>query len=170
MAKTPEEIREFMKDAQGRYRTESLFYESSRDRKKYPPLFTLKEHDHKACLSMYALYMDIADPSEYFFARKVLGSYAHWEKLVALSWFKDHLDTWRVHLEAKLKGDAVYTMRDKAGKGDVVAAKWMAAKGWEEKETPVRGRPSKADVQAAVQKRADQFEDLQDDAARLGLK
>lgn len=169
MTRTPEAIREFMKDAQGRYRTESLFYESSRDRKKYPPLFTLKEYDHKACLSMYSLYMDIADPSEYFFAKKVLGSYAHWEKLVALTWFKDHLDAWRVHLDRKLQGDAIHTMRDKASKGDVVAAKWLANKGWEQRPDPVRGRPSKADVQAAVQKRANQFEDMQNDAERLGL-
>lgn len=170
MPRTPEEIREFMKDAQGRYRTESLFYETSRDRKTYPPLFTLKEHDHKTCLSMYTLYMGIGDPSEYFFAKNVLGSYAHWEKLTSLSWFKPHLDMWRVHLEAKLKGVGVDAMVHKAGKGDVVAAKWLANKGWETMVPAIRGRPSNAEVQAAVQKRAAQFEDLQDDAERLGLK
>jgi hypothetical protein len=170
MAKTPEQIREFMKDAQGRYRTESLFYETSRDRIKYPPLFTLKEHDHKACLSMYALYMEIADPSEYYFAKQVLGSYAHWEKLVTLAWFKDHLEMWRVHLESKLRGKAIRTMVEESNKGSEVAAKWIANRGWEHKTAPVRGRPSKEEVQAALQKRTDQFEQLESDAARVGLK
>jgi hypothetical protein len=159
-----------MKDKQGRYRTESLFFETNRDRSRYPPLFTLKENEHNNLFSLYQLYMGASDPTEYTFAMSVFGSYAHWEKLCSLSWFRKHVDTWRQHLDAKTVSEQIELMKGMANEGNAAAGKWIATRGWEKTAVSVRrGRPNKIEVDRELKRRADHFESLEDDAKRMKM-
>lgn len=165
------------KDVSGRYRTESLFKETSRagviDR--YPPAFVLNAENHTdGTPSMRQIYMDIADPTEYAFAEFTLGSWQHWTRLCACEWFKPYLAEWREELTKKLKSTGVSLLKeiamDPANKSSAQAARWLAEGNFNEqpkKRGP--GRPSKAEVDAELSSAVQEAKDLHSDALRLGV-
>lgn len=161
-------------DAQGRYRTESLFAETTKAYDSYPPEFTLSDKDRTRngapLLSLKRLYMEAGDPTEYNFAMQVFGSWEHWQKLCKCKWFQPHLDKWRIDLEAKVVAEAVAAIReiskDIGNKGRLTAAKWLAERQFSKGK---KGRPSKEDIARETQKLLEHNEDVGEDAERLGI-
>jgi hypothetical protein len=172
---TPEAPREDLKDSQGRYRTQSLFYESRHD--SYPAYFTMKkgdiERDGVSYISFYRKYMEIADPTEYAVAQQMLGSWDHWQLLSNVKWFKEPLEKWRAELAVKLESERFHEMvdhidRDRTSPQAIQATKWLAEK-YGKKPDPKRGRPSKAEKAVHLQRLREDSEEQQEDAERIGL-
>lgn len=162
------------KDSQGRFRTQSLFCEHQHE--SYPAYFTLKKYDHTkngiVYRSLYRKYMEIGDPTEYQVAVRLFGSWDHWLTLIKSKWFMDHLTGWREELLVKLESDRYHEMRGvaegKDGAQAVQATKWLADR-YGEKETAKRGRPSKAEKKAHLERQSKNAAELEEDADRLGL-
>ena len=154
-----------MRDVTGRYLTKALFVElTDRDMaEKYPPLCTIKEaHD---------LYMLIADPTEFAFAKVLLERedttfWDHWQRLLNTGDFMFYLSKWREELDAQIKSTAIEHIKRQAEESPV-AAKWLADKGYAEKRKA--GRPSKQEVENEKKLMASSEKTLNDDAARISL-
>jgi hypothetical protein len=155
----------------GRFLTEALFWETSRDRVKYPPVFTLKDHDHEGCRSMKAEYLRVADPTEYEFALEVLGSFSHWKTLASLVWFQPHLAEWRDELDLSLRAAGARSAREilnsktASEAARLQAAKFLTEKGYNKKAT--KGRPRKEDVSRAAREMAETGGWVDEDHARI---
>lgn len=128
-------MKEF-KDKRGAHRTESLFVETIQHHvaKKYEPIYSLRDYDHKDYPSAYQIYMSSVD--EYEAAMSLVGSMTHWRKLCALKWFMDGrpecqfdgLNSWRIDLEARDHSTAKRTLIDEAENGSVAAARALLDK------------------------------------------
>lgn len=169
--RTPEELDtptgyEHLKDSMGRFRTQSLFVEHKHD--SYPAPFTLKEYDNKGALSMYQLYMEKSDPTEYSVAIGLLGSWRHWEQLVATEWFKPYIDQWRKELKVKLEYERFSEMESAAKKGDLRGTKWLDDKYGPSKSSK-RGRPSKAEKNKLLREERENEILLKEEAERMEL-
>lgn len=153
------------KDDLGRYRTVSLFWETCpvATREKYPPIWTLKEHDHLGYTSIRALYLKHRDPTEYKFAKAVLGSWDHWKKLCELGWFQKHLKEWRDELEVLLRSEGARLMM-RHSEENVSAAKWIAQGDWKEQKA---GRPKKEEVVRETKIQAKVTQQTQDEYDRI---
>lgn len=158
---------ENLKDSMGRFRTLSLFVEHKHD--SYPAPFTLKDYDHKGALSMYLLYMEHSDPTEYSFAIGTLGSWKHWEALSTAEWFKPYVEQWRKELKQKLAFERFKEMYDAAQKGDLRGTKWLDDK-FGIRPAAKRGRPSKAEKKAYLKEVEDEKALIKEEAERLGIK
>lgn len=163
-----------MKDRIGRYRTQSLFWETRSDEKGYIPLFTRKNYDHTVdgivypSLKKIYLSYDHVPEFEYEFAMDIFGTWEHWQMFATDSIFRKDVKEWRQELEIKIKADAIRGVI-LASKGDdakgVQAMRYLADKGY----SPKRGRPSKDEVERERKIAAGIKDDLADDMARLGL-
>ena len=167
------DIFDSFKDSQGRYRTQSLFYETRHE--SYPAFFTLKksdiERDGVKYISLYQKYLEIGDPTEYQVALQLFGSWDHWQALLKSKWFREHLTGWREELKVKLESDRYYEMLDKAkgdGPASTQATKWLADR-YSDKATAKRGRPSKQETEAHLKRVEAATAELEEDAARIGL-
>lgn len=164
------------KDTQGRFRTQSLFIE--KEHPSYPAHFTLKKWDAlkngKKYISMYLKYMEIADPTEYLVAKKLLGSWDHWLALKSSQWFSEELAGWRAELQVKLESTRYNEMRKvlETSSSDspqaIQATKWLAERYGSKKESK-RGRPSKDEVKGHLKRLKAEDDDLQEDLARIGI-
>lgn len=95
-----------------------LFFETCRnlEQKKHAK-WTLKHRDLNHVLvdgtvkfypSLYKLYMEEMDITEYLFATKHFDTFKAWKNLVAKKWFHDdHLLLWREDLDIKLRSLAL---------------------------------------------------------------
>jgi len=156
-----------LKDTVGRFRTLSIFVEHKLD--KYPAPFTLKDYDHKGAMSMYLKYMEYSDPTEYSVALGLLGSWKHWQALTGADWFKPYIEQWRGELKQKLAYERFVEMADAATKkGDLRATKWLDEK-YGIKAPSKRGRPSKAEKNAALTEFKEEQTMIKEEAERLGL-
>lgn len=157
-----------LRDVTGRYLTRALFVELTDKEmsEKYPPRCTLKEaHD---------LYLSVADPTEYRFAEKLLGSdytifWDQWRRLLATPDFMVFLNKWREELEIKLRSNAVLTLKESAKDPEkgVTAARWLAEKGWEPKRKV--GRPSKEEMETEKKVVAALTSVIDSDAERINV-
>jgi hypothetical protein len=159
-----------LKDSTRRYLTRALFVELTTDKEteeKYPPRCTLKEaHD---------LYMELADPTEYEFAKALLESdytnfWDHWRRLLDTPDFMFYLEKWREELEIQIRSRAISQMISIAGsrdKGAAVAAKWVAERGWEPKKRA--GRPNKDTAEKERRTAEALTSTVNDDAKRIDL-
>ena len=156
------------------YPTISLFLEPStatNTSSGVSPLFTFKENDHlytglrwpnKTYISLRKLYLEIADPTEYLFAKQVFGNYDHWKcffrgetvddvgrLVVPYGWFEAVLG-WRVELELALRAKGLKEIIERSGNS--ANAKWLVDRGWTTEGSLMgssrnkRGRPSVAEV------------------------
>lgn len=164
------------KDMNGRFRTQSLFWEESKAGKSQDAPFSLKRYQLEGNPpSMYLLYMEIADPTEYKFAMEVLGDWDHWQTLQSCKWFQEHVDIWRADLKAKLRSQHYETMREiskTASKTSdrITATRWLADNsGYEVPRGETRGRPSKEEVEGRLKNELKNLQDTKDDLDRLGL-
>ena len=161
-----------LKDNQGRFRTQSLFWES-----RHPdmaPVFTKKKQEHHGCISMYEKYMEIGDPTEYQAAIKLLGSWDHWQKLCQLPWFMEMLSEWREELKVRMASERYQEMKDvslnHAGTPQgLQATKWLHEVYGERPPETKRGRPSKNEKAAALKEAIEEERDLNEDAKLIGL-
>ncbi len=163
------------KDAQGRYRTQSLFVEYLHE--SYPASFTTKRYDvvkdGKTYYSLYLKYMEIADPTEYKVAVRLFGSWDHWQALLRAKWFRELVTGWREELKVKMESDRYHEMADHVTKNPdspqaIQASKWLADR-YGDKKTIKRGRPSEAERAKHLQQLTTESEETDDDMKRLGL-
>lgn len=121
--------------------------------------------------SIYQLYLEMSDPTEFNFANTYFLGMDHWRKLEKAPFFKPHLEKMRSDLELKLKAEAVQRIREEAtkesSKNYFQSLKWLAEKGYAEKAA--KGRPSKAQVERAAKDQAEQNTELKDILGRLNL-
>jgi len=159
------------KDSQGRFRTQSLFWEKNKValRDEYPPIYTLKDEDYKDYKSARLIYLAQRDPTEYKAAIALFGSWAHWNHMLeSCKWFVEHLEEWRSELEVLLRSEAIKGIVDDSesdSKSNVTSCKWLADKGWEKSDT--RGRPSKKAVEKEAKIQGRIAEELDEDIARM---
>lgn len=116
-------------------------------------IYTLRDEDHKGYPSLYRLYMEMMDVTEYEFATTYLHSWKHWQDVSNSPWFRPYIDRWRHELELKLKVRAIKEIMHEAssgGKNSFAANKWLVDKGWAPTEGRGRGRPSKNDIKQAA--------------------
>lgn len=156
------------KNDSGTYYTRGLFFETTLADKS-TVVYTLKNQDHEGFPSLYRLYMEAADPTEYRFATSALDGWSHWEALCACSWFKPYLTSWRRELEIKIKSDAlleVLAIAKTGGKEKLAANRFLIEKGWEPQKSG-KGRPSKDEVNRAAFEIASERAQLDDDFDRI---
>jgi hypothetical protein len=163
------------KNKQNNYLTKSLFYEWCYDTGNYDyAIFTTKEEDifvdGKRYQSILRLFLECDDPTGYKFANTHLGSWYHYEKLLASPWFKAIIDKALKELEIKMKSQALLSIvkqaKDPTSKSSFQASKFLLDQNWIEKDNPV-GRPSKERILEEAQKMMNDKEEIEEDFARL---
>lgn len=147
-----------------------LFYEET-NADKTGVVYTLKDRDHAGYPSLYRLYMEADDPTEYSFAVANLDGWEHWEMLCQCTWFKPYVARWRRELEVRAKARALNQIKavaESGGKEAYQANKFLVTGGWkEDTKRKGAGRPSKDEVSKAAKAMAEEARDLQDDYARV---
>lgn len=143
-------IPEFRDKTTGNYITQSLFLELSYTDTSLC-LYTLKENDWeyngKVYPSIKRLYLEIADPTEYQFAKVCFEGWNHWKRMFEkTNLLKPYIEDWRAELEVKLRSDGVRGMLDSALNGNPKSAQWLADKGFVEGGKKA-GRPSRKSKQ-----------------------
>lgn len=149
-----------------------IFWELNTEENKKGALYTLKDEEHHGLPSLYQLYMEMEDITEFEFANKYLLNYSHWLELSETSWFKPYVEKFRRDLELKLK--ARHLNRTKAiaysnAKESFQALKYLLDKGWEKPaqgETK-RGRPSKDEIHKEAVRQLEVSRQLDDDFIRI---
>lgn len=157
------------KNAAGAYLTLNLFYETSQDKSQV--LFTLKDRDHAGYPSLYRLYMEANDPTEYSFAITHLDGWAHWERLTRSGWFQLYISAWRKELELRTRSTALLRIREtagSAGKEAFQANKYLLNGQWKDKPTARRaGAPSKQEIREAANQIVSDEQTLKTDLERI---
>lgn len=159
------------KNASGAYLLQSMFYELLPSDKSQA-IFTLKNEDHLGYPSLYRLYMEADDPTEYEFAIRNLGGWDHWKRLQSSPWFKPYLSAWRQELETRLRARALRNLRDVSNNPDAreyaQVNKFLVGQGWKEGGPKRRaGQPSKDEVKAELQRLATISNNLDEDFDRI---
>lgn len=159
----------------GRWITAGLFVELNQT-DLYPAIWTLEDYDivknDVSYPSLYLLYMDMEDLTEFEFANRYFGSYEHWEALCKQPTFKPYAERWRKELALKIQARALRQLADEAqseSKNSYSANKFLVEKGWIPKEGSGRGRgrPSKKEIEEAAKLEASQKNQILDDYERL---
>lgn len=150
------------------------------------PAFTLKcedyeikpeSHVHRAggvnlLRSLYQVYLEYGDPSEYTFAQGTFGpdGWNHWLRLRDSSVLRKTYPKMKLALQAKIESEAFQAARRiaKGGLGpqSLQAAKWLHDS---IKVKSGRGRPSKAQIDSELRVEVQKQTDLRSDMERLGL-
>lgn len=162
----------FRNAANSRY-LKGLFFEMT-NADKSSVSYTLKDWDHTVdgvvYPSLYRLYLETEDLTEYEFANTYLDGWEHWEMLTNCAWFRPYAERWRKELSLKIKARALNRLKAEAAsssKNAFLANKYLVEKGWVEKDTHQRGRPSKDEVQKAAHAQAEAASRLEEDFQRL---
>lgn len=153
-------------DSKGRYKTLSLFLEIAYDK---DAIYTLKDYDHeyegKTYVSLKRLFLETSDPTEYSFATQYLGGWDHWQRLCNNKVLAQHIEKWRIELELKIRSEGVkHILKSARSKGNWLAAKFLAEKGW---ETRAAGRPSKEEIAKNIAIETQIQNEFDEDIARL---
>lgn len=160
-----------LKDVRNAWRTASLFAETCDDPVKYPPVYSLGDQ-HGTLPSLKRNFLDLGDLAEYTFAETYLGGWDHWQRITESWVLKPHVEMWRTELRLKLEAEAIATIKEIAsgtGPSALQAAKYLYEK-VNSGESRKRGRPSKAEKDAALKKELRDSEDVAADAARIGIR
>ena len=156
-----------------RFRTVSLIAELIPPTSPYDPLFTIKEEDEGDLASLRRLFLEIADPTEYRFAKEVFKSWKAWDALRKSPVFKPYLDEWKEELEIKLMSESIFAIRSAINDGKAItgvqlsAAKFVASPSG--KEPSKRGRPSKQEKLEKLEQEQRSKTSLADDLKRINL-
>lgn len=169
----PETPRDHLKDTRGAYRL-NLFAEFNKlSHDKRPPIYTMRE-EATELPSAYLIYM--YSDSEYEAAKKLVGSWQHWEKLLKCKPFVNGMDdrgqwaglqAWRDEKEVQDRVRAYNQLKINAAQGHVQAQK-MIFDG-KTVTTNKRGRPSKEEVQRIAQEQAKLLGETKSDLKRIKL-
>jgi hypothetical protein len=163
----------FRNSTNGRY-LKGLFFETTGS-DKASVSYTLKDWDHTVdgvvYPSLYRLYLEQEDLTEYEFANAHLDGWEHWEMLTSATWFRPYVSRWRKELSLKLKARALNRLKAEAAstsKNAFLANRYIIEKGYVDTgEKSGRGRPSKDEVKAAAQEMALTERRLDEDFERL---
>lgn len=151
-----------------RWLTKSLFIEQEYNAGLGLAMFTLSNEDKQGYPSLYRLYMEERDPSEYHFARKHLGGWEHWQALSKASFMKERVSDWRKELEVAIRADALQKIiriaSDPSHKSSYEANKILLR---DKKESSKRGRPTKDDIHKEANRIATEDERVAQDAERV---
>lgn len=164
------------KNEQGKWITKALFYETTLPENRDYCVYTLKNEDMEVdgvtYWSLRKRFVECDDPTEYEFATRHLGGWQHWKVLSESETLKSHVEEWREERDVRLRSVGVKKLVDLAAGEDssFQAAKWLADKGWVDKDVSKRGRPSKAEVAKETKRRADISSRVAEDMKRLGGK
>lgn len=156
------------KNKNGVYLTRDLFIETA-EHNPDQALYTLQPEEYKGYPSLYELYMDSNDATEYTFANTYLGGWEHWQKLCNSSFFKPYIEKWRAELEIKHRSIALAKIMETAkgnGRDALQAAKYIADYS-KIRPAGTKGRPSKADIALEARKIADDRKRIEEDFLRL---
>lgn len=157
------------RNSQNQRYIKGLFYEISPSKESV--IYTLKERDHAGYPSLYRLYMDESDITEYSFATKHLESWEHWQMICRAVWFQPIVEKWRAELEVKIRAAALNNIVKEAGnpqsKNAFTANKFLVERGWVDKNT--KGRPSKAEVKKAAKEVAEETNAIEEAWQRLEM-
>lgn len=149
---------------------QALFFETT-PADKTNVVYTLKTEDHLGYPSLYRLYMEADDPTEYTFAVQYLDGWSHWEKLCECSWFKDHVTQWRKELELRTRATSLKAIREIAAsdpKQALLANKFLVSAGWKDAPEKRRaGAPSKEDVRQEAHRIASTEKTINEDFDRI---
>lgn len=150
--------------------TKSLFLEEYNE-KAYVQ-YTLKTEDFGGYPSLYRLYMEESDPTEWKFVQKYLYSWEHWEMICETPWFKPHIARWRKELELKLRSEALTKIRQvaesKENKSSFEANKFLLNGNWgNTQEGKKRGRPSKDEIRQEATRLVSEDQKINEDYKRL---
>lgn len=155
----------------GHYLTSQLFFERWSELKPtdqvYEPVFTL--NGKEGYIDARTTFVSMEDPTGYKWAVKYLGSWKHFEKLLATSWFPVHFEDWVREVRVKLRSDAIAKIKQIAGSAAPTAnaaAKYLANGDYDSK----RGRPSAAEMKGELKRQAALLRQEDEDADRIGLK
>lgn len=150
---------------------EGLFYEKARTENKSSCVYTLKDQDHLGFPSLYRLYMECEDLTEWEFAQAHLDGWEHWQMLCACKWFAPLVERWRKELELKIRARALRAVKEEAldGRNAYYANKLLLEAGWKDKEEKARGRPSKEEIKKEAEKQAEVDKRLQEDMERVSI-
>lgn len=134
------------KNSSGQLLLKALFYETNQETPDQV-IYTLKDHDHKGYPSLYRLYLETEDETEYEFANRYLFSWEHWKRLSESNLFKETISRWREELKLKLLArhlEEIKLIADGNTKDSFAARKYLIERGWI-KKPPVKraGRPNK---------------------------
>ena len=162
-----------LKDAQGRYRTNSLFYEYKVA--GMTPIWTIFDKDRKVGNKTYPslkrIYMSYnhVPEYEYDFAMNIFGDWDHWDRLSNHSSLKEVFARWREELDVRLKADAIreiIKVSQSESSSASQAARYIAEKGYISK----RGRPSKAEIEREKKIEAGVESELKEDFERINTR
>lgn len=147
--------------ASGLYFTRGLFREKAWENPESAatPVYTLQDEDIDGYKSLYRLYMEEEDITEFVFANKYLANNFHWEKLCNVEFFKPYVERWRKELRLKLKARALEAIvkesKDPNSKNYYVAAKYLAEQAYDnnaESRRAKAGRKSKQDIREEAER------------------
>ena len=167
------------KNSMGKWHTRGLFreqYIAGYDQSNV--IYTLYDHhltkDGKYYPSIYLLYMNMEDLTEWEFAHTFFDGWEHWQQIANASWMKEYILRYRTELELKLKASALrkIMIEAEAGKDSYKANMFLIQKGWIDKQAEPagrRGRPSKAEVERIAKEEAYQSKLINEDLKRLGI-
>lgn len=140
-------------------------------------MFTLREYDieidkedgtKRTIPSLYRLYIELGDITEYEFANKYFYSWRHWQIISNGNWFKEYIERWREELKVKFAAEALNAVRNLA-KGDTrdsfQANKYLLDKGWA--VSPRKGRPSKESVKKEAEELVRKNQEFDEDFKRM---
>jgi len=159
------------RNEQGVYFTKGLFFEQTLGDKS-SVVYTLKDQDHEGFPSLYRLYMEAEDLTEWDFADEYLGGWGHWKQLCNCAWFKPYIERWREELELKIRGAALRRIKREAksdSRNAYTANKFLVDAGWRPKEENknTKGRPTKEQVKRAANEMARSETQVDEDLERI---
>lgn len=147
-----------------------LFLETCPMEHREKAIYTLKRYHRPHHQSLYLLFMEMDDPTEYFFGEKYFYDYQHWKKLSEAAWFKEYVEEWREEIALKHKALALQELKKEAGdpenKNYFNANKYLLDKGWIEKPKRVT-RTAKKAIEEEAQKMSEEKKDINDDYMRI---
>ena len=154
------------KDEKNRYITQSLFLELGYNTNL--AVFTLDGEDKvykgKTYPSLKKQFIEMRDPEQYLFATECLFDWKHWQRIKNNAILSKHVVEWEEELSAMLRSEGIQTIIDAAEKGSYQAGKWLNDRGWEAKKA---GRPSKEDLNDAIEKEKKVMEEFNEDVTLL---
>jgi hypothetical protein len=120
--------------------------------------------------SLYQLYMEMEDVTEWEFAMAYIGSWEIWQNIVQAKWFQPIISRWRKELELKLKARHLRQIKELAegtGKDKLTANKYLLDKGYTFEDQPKRGRPSKTEIAEKANQIAEFEKETNEDLNRI---
>jgi nitrate reductase alpha subunit len=164
-----DQSRPSFKNSVGGMYLRGLFYEETLADKS-TVVYTLKDKDHEGYPSLYRLYMETRDPTEWRFATRHLDGWEHWERLCDSSWFKPYVERWRRELHLHIASESLARIMAEAktsSRDSFTANRYLLERGWLPKEKGVAGRPSKEAVRKEASRIASESQQVTSDFERI---